>query len=68
MKTSLHRNALTSPNCPVADSLPKMVKENINSIERLKSWFKISLGPPWTKIWWARSKIRIELMVSKLLN
>ena len=25
---------LTSPNCPVADSLPKMVKENINSIEK----------------------------------
>ena len=24
---------LTSPNCPVADSLPKMVKENISSIE-----------------------------------
>tara|TARA_Y100001954_G_C15414046_1_gene408924 strand:+ start:142 stop:384 length:243 start_codon:yes stop_codon:yes gene_type:complete len=27
---------LTSPNCPVADSLPKMVKENINSIEGIK--------------------------------
>ena len=27
---------LTSPNCPVADSLPKMVKENINSIEEIK--------------------------------
>ena len=24
---------LTSPNCPVADSLPKMVKENISSIK-----------------------------------
>ena len=27
---------LTSPNCPVADSLPKMVKENISSIEDIK--------------------------------
>ena len=27
---------LTSPNCPVADSLPKMVKENINSIDEIK--------------------------------
>ena len=27
---------LTSPNCPVADSLPKMVKENISSIEEIK--------------------------------
>ena len=27
---------LTSPNCPVADSLPKMVKENISSIEGIK--------------------------------
>ena len=27
---------LTSPNCPVADSLPKMVKENISSIEETK--------------------------------
>ena len=24
---------LTSPNCPVAESLPKMVKENISSID-----------------------------------
>ena len=26
---------LTSPNSPVADTLPKMVKENINSIEEI---------------------------------
>ena len=24
---------LTSPNCPVAESLPRMVKENINAVE-----------------------------------
>ena len=41
---------LTSPNCPVADSLPKMVKENINSIEGIsKVDLKLVWNPPWTK-------------------
>ena len=41
---------LTSPNCPVADSLPKMVKENINSIEEIKTVdLKLVWSPPWTK-------------------
>jgi len=41
---------LTSPNCPVADSLPKMVKENINSIEGVKKVdLKLVWNPPWTK-------------------
>ena len=41
---------LTSPNCPVADSLPKMVKENINSIEQIKKVdLKLVWSPPWTK-------------------
>ena len=41
---------LTSPNCPVADSLPKMVKENINSIEGIKKVdLKLVWSPPWTK-------------------
>ena len=41
---------LTSPNCPVAESLPKMVKENINSIEELKKVdLKLVWNPPWTK-------------------
>ena len=41
---------LTSPNCPVADSLPKMVKENINSIEEIKKVdLKLVWSPPWTK-------------------
>ena len=35
---------LTSPNCPVADSLPKMVKENISSIEEIK---KVDLKLVW---------------------
>ena len=41
---------LTSPNCPVADSLPKMVKENIYSIEEIeKVDLKLVWNPPWTK-------------------
>ncbi len=41
---------LTSPNCPVADSLPKMVKENIKSIEEIKEVnLKLVWSPPWTK-------------------
>ena len=41
---------LTSPNCPVADSLHKMVKENINSIEEIKKVdLKLVWSPPWTK-------------------
>ena len=41
---------LTSPNCPVAESLPKMVKENINSIEDVKKVeLKLVWNPPWTK-------------------
>ena len=41
---------LTSPNCPVADSLPKMVKDNINSIEAIKKVdLKLVWNLPWTK-------------------
>jgi len=41
---------LTSPNCPVADSLPKMVKENIDSIKEIKKVdLKLVWSPPWTK-------------------
>ena len=41
---------LTSPNCPVAESLPRMVKENINSIEGVKKVdLKLVWSPPWTK-------------------
>ena len=41
---------LTSPNCPVAESLPRMVKENINSIEGVnKVDLKLVWNPPWTK-------------------
>ena len=41
---------LTSPNCPVADSLPKMAKENIEKLEEINSVeIKLVWSPPWTK-------------------
>ena len=41
---------LTTPNCPVADSLPKQVKEYIMSVEGV-SHVKLNLvqDPPWDK-------------------
>ena len=41
---------LTSPNCPVADSLPKQVKEYIMSVEGVSD-VKLNLvwDPPWDK-------------------
>ena len=41
---------LTSPNCPVAESLPNSVKENILKIDEIKSVeLKLVWDPPWTK-------------------
>ena len=41
---------LTSPNCPVAESLPKSVKENILKIDGVKDVdLKLVWDPPWTK-------------------
>ena len=41
---------LTSPNCPVAESLPNMVKENILKVEGVENVdLKLVWDPPWTK-------------------
>ena len=41
---------LTSPNCPVAESLPKMVKDNILKLEGVNDVdLKLVWDPPWTK-------------------
>ena len=41
---------LTSPNCPVAESLPKMVKDNVLKIEEVSGVdLKLVWNPPWTK-------------------
>ncbi|MEA3476886.1 MAG: SUF system Fe-S cluster assembly protein [Bacteroidota bacterium] len=39
---------LTSPNCPVADSLPLEVKEKVQHIESVKSAeVELTFDPPW---------------------
>ena len=41
---------LTSPNCPVAESLPKMVKDNILMLDGVDDVdLKLVWDPPWTK-------------------
>ena len=41
---------LTSPNCPVAESLPNSVKENILNIDGIEDVdLKLVWDPPWTK-------------------
>ena len=41
---------LTSPNCPVAESLPNSVKDNILKIAEIKDVdLKLVWDPPWTK-------------------
>ena len=41
---------LTSPNCPVAESLPKMVKDNILKIDGINDVeLKLVWEPPWDK-------------------
>ena len=41
---------LTSPNCPVAESLPKMVKDNILKVAGVSDVdLKLVWDPPWDK-------------------
>jgi FeS assembly SUF system protein len=41
---------LTSPNCPVAESLPKDVKEKVESVEGVtEAHVNIVFDPPWDK-------------------
>ena len=41
---------LTSPNCPVAETLPKEVEEKVESIKSIKSAkVEITFDPPWSK-------------------
>jgi|TARA_B110001452_G_scaffold233327_1_gene211091 FeS assembly SUF system protein len=41
---------LTTPNCPVAESLPKMVKDNILKLDGvLEVNLNLVWDPPWTK-------------------
>jgi len=41
---------LTSPNCPVAETLPREVEEKIQKIDTVKSCeVEITFDPPWSK-------------------
>ena len=41
---------LTTPNCPVAESLPKMVKDSIMNVEGVNEVrFNLVWEPPWDK-------------------
>jgi len=41
---------LTTPNCPVAESLPKMVKDHIMKVDGVKDVdLKLVWDPPWSK-------------------
>jgi FeS assembly SUF system protein len=41
---------LTSPNCPVAESLPEEVYEKVLSVEGVKDVeLNLTFDPPWTK-------------------
>jgi metal-sulfur cluster biosynthetic enzyme len=41
---------LTSPNCPVAESLPVEVEEKVKSLDLVKgAVVEITFDPPWTQ-------------------
>ena len=48
--TAKVKMTLTSPNCPVAESLPKQVKDNIMKVEGVSDVdLKLVWEPPWDK-------------------
>ncbi len=41
---------LTTPNCPVAESLPKEVEDKVRSLDTVKDCeVEITFDPPWTQ-------------------
>ncbi len=41
---------LTTPNCPVAESLPLVVKEKVKSIDGVEdAEVELTFDPPWTR-------------------
>ena len=48
--TAKVKMTLTSPNCPVAESLPKEVKDSIMQVEEIKNVdLDLVWDPPWDK-------------------
>ena len=58
---------LTSPNCPVAESLPKSVKDNILKIVGVKNVdLKLVWDPPWNKDKMSEAaKLELNIWASK---
>ena len=58
---------LTSPNCPVAESLPKEVKDNIMKIEGVSDVnLNLVWEPPWDKDKMSEAaKLELNLRVNK---
>ena len=41
---------LTTPNCPVAESLPQEVKEKVRSLDEVNEVeLELTFDPPWTR-------------------
>ena len=41
---------LTTPNCPVADSLPQEVKDKVRSLDEVnEAEVELTFDPPWTR-------------------
>ena len=52
---------LTSPNCPVAESLPEEVRTKVGNLESVnKSEVKITFDPTWDKIYMSE-EAKLEL-------
>ena len=49
-KKAVIKMTLTSPNCPVAESLPKEVKDGAMQVEEIEAVdLELVWDPPWTK-------------------
>ena len=60
-KFAIIKMTLTTPNCPVAESLPVDIEEKIKAIEEINSCeVEITFDPPWTKDMMSESA-RLEL-------
>ena len=61
--TAKVKMTLTSPNCPVAESLPKEVKDNIMQVEGIdKVDLDLVWDPPWDKTMMSESaKLELNL-------
>ena len=69
-KNVLIEMTLTSPNCPVAESLPNSVKDNTLKIEGVQNVdLKLVWDPPWTKDKMSEAaKIGIKFMSEQVIK